>query len=268
MPASAEGAIRARAAELVPTRTQLPYGEGVFRRRFVLTARPGHVVADMEDDFHRFHVELEHDGQRVLEISGDARRYPWTECTGATLPLRKLRGMPLSTSPTAAGHYTNPRENCTHLFDVATLAITHAAAGRDRRQYDIEIPDRHEGRTRAALRRDRELVLDWEVEGVRIASPKPYAGVKLRGRHFVDWVESHLDPEGAEAALALRRACFIAMGRARNLDEAPDATVYMTLAAGSCHTFTPGIAEHATRMQGTSLDFTRAPERLLADLES
>ena len=90
-----------------------------------------------------------------------------------------------------------------------------------------------------------------------IFTPRPYA-----------WTVDHLDPETAEAALVLRRASFIAVGRSRNLDDAATAEVYMPLAQGSCHTFTVGIAERAARMKGTTLDFTHHPERLLADLSA
>jgi hypothetical protein len=232
------------------------------------TLRPGIVQGDMEDDFHRFGVVLEHDGERVVQMQGEARRHPWTECPGATVPLRKLAGMRLSTRPTAASDYTNARENCTHLFDVASLVISHAAAGRDRRQYDITIPDRVKGRTRATLHCDGELLLDWEVDGTHIEGPEPYSGVNLMGSQFLRWAENDLDDETAEAAVALRRATFIAMGRARNLDEAPSALEYMDLARGSCHSFTPGIAENALRMLGSTYDFSDSPDRLLADLEA
>jgi hypothetical protein len=39
----------------------------------------------------------------------------------------------------------------------------------------------------------------------------------------------------------------------------------MSLAAGSCHSFTPGIAERALRVRGTTRDFTHRPEALLAE---
>ena len=243
-----------------------PYGDGIFRRRFLMRAVSGRVVGDMEDDFHRFRVELEHDGERVRRIRGEAHRHPWTECPGATAALKKLVGMPLSTNPTAAASHTNPRESCTHLFDVASLAVAHAAARREQRQYDIVIPDRRERRTHATLRRDGEPMLAWDVAGTHIEGPAPFAGVGMRGASFIRWTEDQLDPETAEAVLALRRACFIAMGRARDLDAAASANDYMGLAKGSCHSFTPGIAERALRIKGTTRDFTHAPERLLADV--
>ncbi len=247
-------------------RVQLPYGEGVFSRRFLFRAVDGHVTGDMEDDFHRFHVDLFHDGERIVEMRGEALRYPWTECPGSAVRLRALEGMELSLDANAGARHTDPRVNCTHLFDLACLAITHAAAGRERRLYDIAVPDRQEARTRATLHRDRKLLLDWHVTGSTIEGDPPFGGVRLRKAGFVAWVEANLDPDTAEAALALRRSCFISMGRARNLDEAPSAMVYMPLAKGSCHSFTPGIAERTERMLGTSLEFTDAPERLLADL--
>lgn len=243
-----------------------PYGDGIFRRRFLMRAVSGRVVGDMEDDFHRFRIELEHDGERVRRIRAEAHRHPWTECPGAKAALKKLVGMPLSTSPTAAAAHANPRENCTHLFDVASLAVTHAAARRERRQYDIVIPDRREWRTHATLHRDGEPMLEWDVAGTRIEGPAQFEGVEMRGASFIRWTEDRLDPETAEAVLALRRSCFIAMGRARDLDAAESANDYMGLAKGSCHSFTPGVAERALRIKGTTHDFTHAPERLLADV--
>ena len=243
---------------------RLPYGEGVYRRAFLLVGAPGRVVAELEDDFHRFRVTVEHDGARVTRVVGEAFRYPWTECPGATAVLAGLAGMPLTTRPTAAGEHSDPRANCTHLFDTAALAVAHAAAGRERRRYDVAVPDRSHGRTRARLQRDGAPLLDWEVQDTRIVAPEPFAGRALLGGSFLRFAERELDPELGEAALALRRACFISAGRARDLDAAPHAGVYLPLAAGSCHSFTPGIAERALRMRGTTREFTHRPEALLA----
>jgi hypothetical protein len=245
----------------------LPYGEGVFRRRFVIrTPEAGRVVADLEDDFHRFTVVLEHDAERVTRLTGHAARYPWTECPGAEAKLSRLVGLPLSTATTAAAAQSDPRTHCTHLFEVAGLAVAHAAAGRAHRRYDVAIPDRIERRTRATLHRDGGLLLEWEVEGTTLVGPEPFEGREIRGGTFLRWAETTLDADGAEAALVLRRACFISMGRLQKLDDAENAAVYLDVAAGSCHSFTPGVAERARRVHGTSHDFTHAPDGPLADL--
>jgi len=245
---------------------RLPYGEGVYRRRTLLVAEKGRVVADLEDDFHRYRVEIEHDGEKVRAVRGDAVRYPWTECARAFTPLQAFRGAPLSTKLEAASRRANPRENCTHLFDLAALAVAQAAAGRARRQYDIAVPDRADGITRATLHRDGELVLAWDLRGSEISDPTPYAGRELRGAGLARWAEAELDPDTAEAAIVLRRGAFIANGRLGDFDGAPDASALLPWAANSCHSFTPGIAEKALRMRGATREFSHHPERLLADV--
>jgi hypothetical protein len=77
---------------------RLPYGEGVYRRRILLVAANGRVSADLEDDFHRYGVEIEHDGDRVGAVRGYEGRYPWSECGNSSTPLQAFRGAPLSTS--------------------------------------------------------------------------------------------------------------------------------------------------------------------------
>ncbi len=244
-----------------------PYGQGLYRRRIELMGDGRRVVADLEDDFHRFRLWLEHDGRRVIALRSDSLRYPWTECPGAARPLRALEGMPLSERSTAVGSHAESRSNCTHLFDLAGLAVAHATRGPSTRRYDLTVPDRDpEARTQPQLERDGATLLSWQIEASRILAPEPYAGLELRGRGLIAWTDSHLDADQAEAAVLLRRACFISLGRAEDLDRAEHAGVFMPLTAGTCHTFTPGLAEGALRMRGTSLDFSDRPEALLADL--
>ncbi len=243
----------------------LPYGRGIYRRRILLRGSPGAVVADLEDDFHRFRVHLEHDSETIRVLRGEATRYPWTTCSGAIAPLAHLAGAPLSPRPTALADHTDPRSHCTHLFDLAALAVAHAAAGRDRRVYDIAVPDRIEKRTQPTLHRDGELLLSWSVDTHEILEPPPFSGMLMRGRQFLRWAEANLDTDLAEATLALRRACYISGGRAHDLDGTPVASVYLPLTRGSCWTFQPENAPHGARVKGTTREFTHRPEALLAD---
>lgn len=238
---------------------------GVYRRRILLRAPDVRTVrADLEDDFHRFSVTLHHDGERVEQVVGSAHRYPWSECPGAVEPLRALAGMPMSESSGAVGGHTDPRANCTHLFDLAGLAVAHAASGRQRRRYDVAVPERDgEGRTEARLDRDGEPRLAWELEWATIVDPEPYAGLELRGG-FREWVETNLDADTGEAALVLRRACAISMGRQQDWDSYPTAIHVGEFMLGTCHVFQPGRAEVALRVKGSIHDFTDEPNRLLA----
>jgi hypothetical protein len=249
----------------VSANVRTPSGAGIYRRRILLVGEPGRVAGDLEDDFHHFRVQLDHDGERVRAARGQAVRFPWTSCPGALEPLRRLEGLRVGAGASAAFGHTDPRAQCTHLFDLAALAAAHAGRERARRDYEVEVPDRVEGATRARLRRDGAPALEWELNRHEIMSPRSFAGVRLLGRGFLAWCDEHLDADGVEAALVLRRACYISMGRGHAFDAMAGPTAFMALTAGSCHTFTPGIVEDARRVRGSTRDFTDAPERLLGD---
>jgi len=247
-----------------PPPLRADYGGGCYRRRIRLQAESRRATADLEDDFHRFRIKVEHDGDRVLRAEGEALRFPWTSCPGALMPLARLEGMPLSPSSRAAHEHTDPRAQCTHLFDLAGLAIAHAARGPGTREYDVEVPDRVEARTRAALRRDGQPFLHWEIERSRIVAPEPFVGRSTRAG-FLAWVQQTLDPDLAEAALVLHRACSISLGRLYDMDGVEGPSAFGVMAGGVCHTFSPGTMEQARRVVGSARDVSRAPEALLAD---
>ena len=247
----------------VPLRAD--YGQGSYRRRMRVRADGNVLHADLEDDFHRFALRVEHDGVRVTAVPGAARRYPWTTCPGAIAELDRLVGLPLTGSHAAVRAHSSPRMHCTHLFDLATVAITCAARGAAGVQYDLEVPDAPDGRRVVRLRRDGPEVLAWHLEEIRIVAPtpEPYAGVALLGG-FGPWAEEALDPLEAEAAQVLRRAVFIATGRRFAFEEIGSASAFESTPA-SCHSFNPGVREHANRAHGSLRDFSDRPDALLAD---
>lgn len=218
----------------------------------LVTVSGGEVRGELEDDFHHFRVSIAHDGRHVTALDGEALRHPWSTCPEALGPLSALVGAPLDPDATAAGGQADPRQSCTHWFDLSGLAIAHAASGRARRRYDVVVPDRTpDGRTTAHLDRDGRRVLDWDVDPRTVLGPEPYAGRRL-GRGFLAWARSALDPEVAEAAVVLRRACTISMGRLMDLDDYQRASDVGHGLDGTCHTFTPGVMEVALRMRGSS----------------
>jgi hypothetical protein len=239
-----------------------------YRRRIhVRTVEPGVVVSELEDDFHHFEVELRHDGERVLSCENTSHRWPWSTCPGAAVPLRQLAGMPLSRRFTAAGQWTDPKQNCTHQFDTACHAITHAAWGRADRVYDVEIP-RRDPQTGATFVRewvDGELRLAWHIDFSGIVDPQPpFVDAPWRGG-FMRWADATLPEDDAERAIVLRRACDIGMGRGMDLDAVPVADQLPNSMSAVCHTMQPTEVHVALRNVGTIRDFSRAPERLLQD---
>jgi hypothetical protein len=239
-----------------------------YRRRVrIVAVEPGVVVSDLQDDFHHFVITLRHDGKKIESVEAESERWPWSTCPDAAAPLRKLAGMPLERRFTAAGRWTDPKQNCTHQFDAACHAITHAAWGRSERVYDLEVPRRDPvtGSSYCRLWVDGEPSLAWHVtwEGI-VDARAPFDHAPWKGG-FMRWADATLPEDDAERAITLRRACDIGMGRGMDLDAIAVARDLPRTMAGVCHTMQSGVVEVAFRHVGSIRDFARAPELLDAD---
>jgi hypothetical protein len=232
-------------------------GPGRFRRRIEIATRVGIARAVVEDDFHHFRVEVKYEGGIVRHVRGHARRFPWATCPAAYGPLTQLVGMPLSPNASAVREQSEQRLQCTHIFDLAGLAIAAAARNVRHRRYEAAVPDRIDGETQPRLFRDKEPVLSWQLDGDIIRSPKPYVGISVRAG-FVPWAIQNLTQDEAEAAIVLRRALFVSNGRGRDLDAQPTAA-----AKSGCYTQQPERVASAFRVIGSTRDFTHYPS--LAD---
>jgi len=246
---------------------------GSFRRVIDLRRRAdGSVAAWLEDDFHHFGVRLAHAAGRVVSVTGAARRFPYSTCPGAADSLSGMVGGALSKRSTDVGQLIDMRLQCTHLFDLAGLAMAHAAAGRQSRRYEAEVPDRPllrdgDGRKRfgtgeARLWRDGELVLQWVLDGDLIVGPGPWAQRSLQAG-FRAFSET-LEPEAAEAACVLRRAVFVSGGRRRSAEaRLPPAQARR---GAVCHTFQPGHRASAQPVDGSRRDWSASSRGMLGDL--
>ena len=239
---------------------------GIYRRHIRIQSHTGEVRADMEDDGHRFGVVVCHDGRAVTAIQGLPLRTPWTLCPDAASVLPALVGMPLDPSPLAAIRYTDAKQQCTHMFDLACLAIAHAARGTALREYAIEAPwYTLAGSRTMTLRRDGREVWTWTLDGVsRITAPEPFASVDVR--RLMTWGEENIkDVDELEALFIMRRAVMISGSRVMDLDPIPNpaATGH---GLGSCYVHQPVLIEAARRRVGSTLDFTDRPDAPLADL--
>jgi hypothetical protein len=250
----------------------LAVGADVYRRRILVRSTAADtVVADLEDDFHHFVVTLHHDGHAVVAVDAESIRWPWSTCPGAAVPLRALAGAPLTTRWTYAARWTSPALNCTHQFDAAAHAITHAARvtsgrGGDVRQYDVEIAAVLARGEDVALNRlwvDGRLTLQWHMQPARepIDLPAELAGAPWRGG-FLRWADEHLEPDFAEQACVLRRASDIGMGRGMPLDDIPVASELPGSMRGVCHSLQPETAPVAFRNVGSIRDFAAHADAL------
>jgi len=239
---------------------------GIYRRRIRIQTARGEARADLEDDPHRYGVIVHHDGKRVKSVEGLALRTPYDLCADAAGMLDRLVSMALSPHPLAVYRFTNGRAQCTHMLDLAGLAIAHAARGTALRQYDVEVPCLNPlGRQTVRLCRDGVPALEWKIERSHIVAPLPYSGHNLRS--MMPWVESTFtNLDDLEAIVVLRRGIYISGSRAYDLDTLPVAASTGHV-SGACYVFQPKMAARAVRIIGSTRDFSNVSERLLADLK-
>lgn len=219
-------------------------GSPGFRRRFVVTPRPGWVRAEVEDDYHCMSVTVSHADGVATSVEAVMHRAPWTTCPGAQAKLAQtFTGVALSGFSSRG----EKGANCTHLHDLATLAAVHVK-GDGPVVYDLLVSDPIAGETRAELRRDGETVLAWTLEGFGVVAPPELAGARLET--LKPWLGT-LDPGLREAAKLLRWGVMIAHGRSIPLADQSDAS----LMPPNCFTFQPEMAARARRV-GVIRDFS------------
>jgi hypothetical protein len=221
---------------------------GTFRRVIAIDCRDGVIRGDLEDDFHGFGVTLTHDGGVIVDAQGRAGRFPWLTCAEAPGALVALVGAPLSPDPTALFRHTDPRQQCTHLFELACLAVAEAAQGGDRETlFEAEVTDPAAGPRVARLFRNGDLAMEWRLEGQAIVWPAAYAGRTIAD--FSSRTISGLAPGLASITLIMRRVAGLALGRGFNVDAFASAAALERPPA--CYSLQAANAPRALRMTGS-----------------
>lgn len=240
------------------------WGEGVTRRAFRLRGSAGRVEAALEDMRHAMICTLRHDGSVVTSVEADFRRYTLQVCPGAGDPLKEVVGLALSTTTAEFFAGGRARRNCTHMLDLAWLALRHARRGAVEWVYDVEIPDILSGPMRGILRRNGEVVQDWVVENNVILSPPALAGQPLSGG-FTRWATTAADlpDQTVEECLVLHKGFFMVGARRFTLPEGPLTDDYRAAVTGVCFGYAPERIGNAEGMRGMARDFSHHPERLL-----
>ena len=203
------------------------------------------------------HCTLHHADGIVTDIDARTIRIPTTACPGATLVLRELIGLPLSTPRGMLYETARVRRNCTHLFDLAALAIAHAArpVGSER-VYDAAVPDETDRPVAVTVACNGELIHRWLVREHRIIEPASFAGNPVLGG-FARWANEAFDEDAFEAALVLARTCFIAVGAAHLTEAWTGLPLRLNdRRAGVCHAYAPENLDNNRYVGGGRRDFT------------
>jgi Protein of unknown function (DUF2889) len=212
-----------------------------FFRSIRLIATSNSVHARVADNVHDFAVTVHHDGSVVTEVVGRAYRFPWTTCPAAVDRLNSLAGCAIDTRPPV-----NQSLQCTHMLDLARLAIAHIQRGGER-DYRILIETVGLDRASARIARDGRLLFEWRIENDVVTSPQPFAGHIITGRS--SWSSDVVkNTEFVEAGLVLRRSLLVFKGRPR-ATPVQRASSLQEL-SGVCHSFQPQQIAVATRPPG------------------
>lgn len=222
-----------------------------FWRDIMLRAAGDEAHAEVADNVHHFTVEVQHALGLVKSVTGTAMRVPWTTCPGAIGQLAALVG---SSVERGAGAGIDQTQQCTHLLDLARLAIAQVSRGGIRR-YRCHVrfdPDRNGPVAR--LERDGDLLTEWVISDGVVISPGPFEGHDTRGRSA--WSEKVLaDTDLREAGLVMRRCVFIF--RSRSYSAPRQSASDIQGLSGVCYSFQPDRAEAALRPAG----FRELPKR-------
>lgn len=241
------------------------FGAGALRRRIRLLATDGVVNAGVEDQYHSFRLMLRHDGARITSIEPRFLRVPLTTCPSAEAPLRGFVGLALNTSWRELVGQHNPRQHCTHLFDLTVLAMTHALRGGER-TYDVAVPDEYPDAVWSTVHRDGALVLRWKTFKGTILEPEALADRPLL-RGFSIWANAAFDHDELEAALVLHKGYFVSRARPWNVEAQAGRTVsHHTMMRGACHSYSEPQISVAVRTGGTTVDTSDPATPLLADM--
>jgi hypothetical protein len=221
-----------------------------FRRRFAVTPSPEEVTAELEDDVHRMSVTLQHDGARVTHVEAGMDRHPWDLCPGAVAKvIADFAGRPLRPS----ARTIDKKANCTHLFDLAELALRHAIDTVPT-LYEMLVSDPVDGIVVAVLRRDGQDRLCWRLRDDQMLEPHPARGLTLIGLR--PWIDTLPEEQKFEARM-LQWASLVAHSRLIPWDVQ---TTLRTL-PGSCFASQPGRHEKCQRI-GERIDFSKPGARL------
>ncbi|MCB1616854.1 MAG: DUF2889 domain-containing protein [Pseudomonadales bacterium] len=240
------------------------YGNGCLRRRILLTRLDNAVVAEQEDDNHAFRIHLEHNNDIVTDIKAETLRIPMSTCNGAADKLKECIGSSVSQNPRSLGQHHNPKSHCTHLFDLAGLAITHITKKEKQRLFDIAIHDEKDGLMQCSVALNQRMIFHWNIRSQLIENEGPWQGVNVQ-KGFSGWVENNLAGDEAEAALSLSRAYFISITRRVLVEKNAGMKIANDLMTkGVCYTYSKPAVDTAYRLHDTTRDFTDSPDEMLS----
>jgi len=226
----------------------------------VIVVDDGRAQAGVEDDYHHFRMSMAHDGRHVTVVEGEAVRFPWATCPGASAMLRSLVGTPIETAVVRHPDAFDRFNQCTHQLELALLAIAQVARGASR-CFDVTITGTDAGRMRVAtVERDGVLVEEWRLAGDELLAPPNLAGVNVR--KLRPWANT-LDDDRYEGVAILRRCLQVSSRGSRTV--LPQVASHVPGSRNACYAFQDVRAELGRFVPESPRDFSDSPDELLRE---
>ena len=172
---------------MATTSVQREFWHGEYIRSLAIRSQGNTVSLAMEDLAHAFKIQFSHDGQSITAIEAEWVRHPVSSCIGAEQQLQSLVGCPISKHILTAAQYQSANLHCSHMFNMLSIAIVHAAHGRADRRYDIVISELQNDLVHARIDINGDTVsapiFNTQNE---IISPEQYQGISLN-KGFTRW---------------------------------------------------------------------------------
>lgn len=239
------------------------YGDGIFRRRIRLTQGDHYVVAELEDCCHAMRLQLRHDGHRIVGMDGEVLRAPVTSCSLAPEKLQDFVGLALCDEQDSYRRATPAHMHCTHLYDMALLAIAHSQQAQTTQQVDITVADERAGLLESEIQLDGVLIHHWCLRGKTIEYPSEYGGQSVF-KGFIAWAKQQFDGVALNCAFALQRGIMVAHARRWDMDSvAGKPAADFGPGLGVCYSYSDGRETRSVRSANSTRDFTHTPEQLL-----
>lgn len=215
------------------------------------------MVVALDDTHHAMWLLLEYRDYVVTAIQAAIERGPATPCGGATAGLQSLVGLPLAAEVGVISELLPCTSNCTHLIDLARLAMATARRGGSGSvEWRIAVPDLIGEAKWVEIERDGIVVHRWRVADGVIKQPESLSGYPVM-KGFYAWAREMFSGEELEAATMLQRGIFVSCGRKHIVDEAPPVPLRLSDGmAGACHSYSEANLASATNVIGYVRDFS------------
>lgn len=239
------------------------YGNGIFRRRIQLVKAGLSVEVVLEDCSHAMSLNMHHNDTHIVSMAGIVKRGPVTSCQSAPEKLQDFIGLSLHNDLNHYRRLAPANSHCTHLHDMALLAIEHSQQKQTTHQFDIAVADEQEGLIKCEIQLDGEIVHRWSIRNAHIETPTKYRGQAVF-KGFIAWANQHFEESALRCAFALQRGILVAGARRWDMASvAGEPADTFGPGLGVCYSYSQDRQKNSLRSHNPTRDFTHTPEQLL-----